>query len=181
MRSLSLCLSVCLSLVTGLSSLPGCSNTVEEPKDTGFKPASGTPLPPGPDKLVVHDDAVGTGDEVKNGDAVKVHYTGTLMNGKEFDSSRGKGKPFEFKVGTGGVIKGWDQGVVGMKVGGKRRLEIPAELGYGESGQPPKIPGNAGLKFDIELIEIVVPDAGAAKADAGAAKKPAAPVAPVSQ
>ena len=140
----------------------GCSTTVEEPKES-FKPATGTPLPPGPEKLGIVDEVVGTGAEVKSGDSVKVHYTGTLMNGKEFDSSRGRGTPFEFKVGTGGVIKGWDQGVVGMKVGGKRKLEIPADLGYGASGQPPKIPANAGLKFDVELIEIVVPDAGAAK------------------
>lgn len=157
MRTLSVCITILLL------SLTACSKTVDEPKDTGFKPAQATPIPPGPETLVIHDDAVGTGDEVKNGDTVKVHYTGTLMNGKEFDSSRGRGTPFEFKVGSGGVIKGWDQGVLGMKVGGKRRLEIPSDLGYGDSGQPPKIPGKAGLKFDIELIEIVQPDAGAKK------------------
>lgn len=142
--------------------LAGCSKTVEEPRkdERSFKPQPGATLPPGPEKLVTTDEVVGTGAEAKAGDTVKVHYTGTLMNGKEFDSSRGKGQPFEFKLGTGAVIKGWDQGVVGMKVGGKRKLEIPAELGYGESGSPPKIPGNAGLKFDVELIEIVADDAG---------------------
>lgn len=149
-----------LALVTA-----GCSKTVDEPQkdQSTFKPQPGTPLPPGPEKLVVVDEVVGTGAEAKEGDTVKVHYTGTLMNGKEFDSSRPKGTPFEFKLGTGAVIKGWDQGVVGMKVGGKRKLEIPAELGYGEHGQPPKIPGKAGLKFDVELLEVVAPDAGAAK------------------
>ena len=147
--------------------LTGCSKTVDEPKPSEFKPAAAAPLPPGPEKLVIDDVKVGDGAEVKNGDTIRVHYTGTLMNGKEFDSSRGKDKPFEFKVGGGSVIKGWDQGVLGMKVGGQRKLEIPSDLGYGDSGHPPKIPGGAGLKFDIELVEIVVADAGAPKADAG--------------
>ncbi len=152
-------------------SLAACSNTVAEPKgdNSQNKPSAAPPLPPGPEKLVIVDESVGTGPEVKNGDSVKVHYTGTLTNGKQFDSSRDKGKPFEFKVGTSAVIKGWDQGVLGMKVGGKRKLEIPANLGYGDSGHPPTIPGGAGLKFDVELIEIVGPaDAGAKpKGDAG--------------
>lgn len=162
MRSFSVCF---VALMVALSA---CSPTVEEPKsDTANRPSAAPPLPPGPDKLVIVDEAVGAGAEVKDGDSVKVHYTGTLMSGKEFDSSRGKGKPFEFKVGTGGVIKGWDQGVLGMKVGGKRKLEIPSDLGYGASGHPPTIPANAGLKFDIELLEIVgAADAAAPKAGA---------------
>ena len=85
---------------------------------------------------------------------MRVHYTGTLMNGKKFDSSRDHGVPFDFTLGEGGVIKGWDQGVVGMKAGGKRRLVIPEALGYGDTGSPPNIPEKAGLKFDIELLEI---------------------------
>jgi FKBP-type peptidyl-prolyl cis-trans isomerase len=151
----------------------GCSKKVDEPPSNTFKPSEGTPLPPGPEKLEIIDDAEGKGPEVKNGDKVSVHYTGTLMNGKKFDSSRDKGTPFDFTVGQGGVIKGWDQGVLGMKVGGKRRLVIPSALGYGERGSPPNIPPDAGLKFDIELLEIKNPDAGAAKAATSATAKPA--------
>jgi len=83
-----------------------------------------------------------------------VHYTGTLMSGKKFDSSRDRGDPFEFKLGAGQVIKGWDQGVAGMKVGGKRKLVIPYDLAYGEAGHPPDIPAKSALKFDVELIAV---------------------------
>jgi FKBP-type peptidyl-prolyl cis-trans isomerase FkpA len=131
-----------------------CSKTVQEPGGGTYTPAQGEPLPPGPKELVSVDEVVGTGREAKTGDTVRVHYTGTLMNGKKFDSSRDKGDPFEFKLGAGMVIKGWDQGVAGMKVGGKRKLTIPAALGYGERGQPPVIPADAGLKFDVELLEV---------------------------
>jgi FKBP-type peptidyl-prolyl cis-trans isomerase len=96
----------------------------------------------------------GEGTEAKSGDRVTVHYVGTLTDGKKFDSSRDRGKGFQFTLGKGEVIKGWDQGVVGMKVGGKRRLRIPPELAYGEHGSPPTIPPNAGLVFDIELVSI---------------------------
>src|SRR5450755_181696 len=134
-------------------SLAACNKTVSEPDQPSFKPAEGEPLPPGPATLQITDDVVGTGDRaVKTGDKIKVHYTGTLMNGKKFDSSRDKGEPFEFTVGQG-VIAGWSQGVVGMKKGGKRKLVIPSELGYGKNGSPPLIPGDAGLKFDIELLD----------------------------
>ncbi|MFA6296215.1 MAG: FKBP-type peptidyl-prolyl cis-trans isomerase [Patescibacteria group bacterium] len=97
----------------------------------------------------------GTGDkQVKNGDLVSVHYKGTLENGKEFDSSYKYNQPFEFTVGAGEVIKGWDLGLVGMKIGEKRKLTIPSELGYGERGAGTVIPGNATLIFEIELLEI---------------------------
>ncbi|MEZ4261239.1 MAG: FKBP-type peptidyl-prolyl cis-trans isomerase [Polyangiaceae bacterium] len=135
-----------------------CGKRVSEP-DSDFKPSAAPELPPGPDKLISVDETVGTGEEAKTGDTVRVHYTGTLMNGKQFDSSRGK-DPFEFKLGSGQVIKGWDEGVVGMKVGGKRKLTIPYDKAYGEAGHPPSIPAKAGLKFDVELLEIKAPDAG---------------------
>ena len=103
--------------------------------------------------MVIDDVKVGTGAEVKNGDTVSVHYIGTLQNGTEFDNSRKRGQPFEFKVGGGQVIKGWEEGLVGMKVGGQRILVIPPDKGYGEKGIGP-IPGNATLVFAIELLEI---------------------------
>ncbi|MCK5084187.1 MAG: FKBP-type peptidyl-prolyl cis-trans isomerase [Candidatus Pacebacteria bacterium] len=96
----------------------------------------------------------GTGSVVtKKGDKISVHYTGTLESGIKFDSSVDRGTPFSFKIGAGKVIKGWDQGTLGMKVGEKRKLTIPAELGYGARGSK-KIPPNATLIFDIELISI---------------------------
>jgi FKBP-type peptidyl-prolyl cis-trans isomerase FkpA len=132
---------------------PACSKPLDEPGASTFKPTGGEPLPPGPKELQIEDTQVGTGDRaVKAGDKIKVHYTGTLMNGRKFDSSRDRNEPFEFTVGEG-VIAGWSQGVVGMKKGGKRKLTIPAALGYGAKGQQPTIPGDAGLKFDIELLD----------------------------
>ena len=101
---------------------------------------------------------VGTGAEAKAGQTVKVHYTGWLDNkgqkGKKFDSSVDRGKPFDFPLGAGRVIRGWDEGVAGMKVGGKRQLIIPASLGYGERGAGSAIPPNATLIFDVELLAV---------------------------
>ncbi len=108
-----------------------------------------------PKVLIVQDLIVGTGTEAKSGDSVTVQYVGVLFaNGKEFDSSWKAGKPFTFDLGSGGVIAGWDQGVEGMKVGGRRRLIIPAELGYGAAGSPPTIPANAALVFDVDLVSV---------------------------
>jgi FKBP-type peptidyl-prolyl cis-trans isomerase len=95
----------------------------------------------------------GAGDAATRGDVVVVHYTGWLNDGKQFDSSKG-GEPFSFKLGAGEVIKGWDEGVAGMMVGGKRKLWIPPELGYGRRGALPEIPPNAELVFEVELLEI---------------------------
>lgn len=97
---------------------------------------------------------VGTGDEAKNGDKVKVHYTGWFTSGKKFDSSVDAQQPYTFTLGQGNVIKGWDEGVAGMKVGGKRQLRIPPELAYGEQGYKNIIPPNSTLIFDVQLLAV---------------------------
>jgi FKBP-type peptidyl-prolyl cis-trans isomerase len=96
----------------------------------------------------------GTGATPKTGQMVTVQYTGTLENGKKFDSSLDHGQPYEFPIGTGRVIKGWDEGLATMKVGGKRKLIIPPSLGYGVRGSPPNIPPNSILLFDVELLDV---------------------------
>jgi peptidylprolyl isomerase len=100
------------------------------------------------------DITVGTGAEPKAGSRVTVHYTGTLENGTKFDSSVDRGQPFAFTIGIGQVIAGWDEGVMSMKVGGKRRLIIPSNLGYGARGAGNAIPPNATLLFDVELLRV---------------------------
>ena len=104
--------------------------------------------------LVVKDVKVGTGKEAKDGNTVTVHYTGTLTNGKKFDSSKDRNQPFSFQLGRGEVIKGWDRGVKGMKVGGSRKLIIPAHLGYGDRGAGADIKPGATLLFDVELLKV---------------------------
>lgn len=104
--------------------------------------------------LKYQDLKVGTGQEAKKGDTVEVHYTGWLTNGKKFDSSLDRKEAFEFKLGAEMVIKGWDEGVAGMKVGGKRKLLIPSKLGYGARGAGNVIPPNADLVFEVELLKV---------------------------
>lgn len=107
-----------------------------------------------PSGLKYLDIKVGDGDEAKKGDLVEVLYIGTLMNGKRFDSNLNRTRPFSFPLGQGKVIAGWDEGVAGMKVGGKRKLIIPPELGYGERGAGDSIPPNATLIFEVELLHV---------------------------
>ena len=105
-------------------------------------------------EVIKEDILIGEGVEVQNGDTLQVHYIGTLEDGTKFDSSRDREEPFEFTLGAGQVIMGWDQGLLGMKVGGIRKLTIPPELGYGENGQG-SIPANATLIFEVEILSIL--------------------------
>lgn len=129
--------------------LAACASGFDSPSPetaaaTAAAPAAG---------LEIQDLKVGTGAEARAGRRVRVNYTGKLTNGTTFDSSIGR-SPFTFTLGAGDVIKGWDQGVAGMKVGGKRKLVIPPELGYGPAGAPPKIPPNATLVFEVDLLGV---------------------------
>jgi FKBP-type peptidyl-prolyl cis-trans isomerase len=130
-----------------------------------FNAASGRAVTSGPTKvtgepqktrdgLEYWDIVVGVGDTAVSGKWVKVHYTGWLTSGRKFDSSVDRGKPLVFRLGEGQVIKGWDEGVAGMKVGGKRQLRVPEDLGYGTRGAPPAIPPYATLIFDVELLAV---------------------------
>lgn len=127
---------------------------------TSANPTSTNSIPTDPptvtevNELSITDVVSGSGNEVKDGDSVEVHYLGTFLSGEKFDSSHDRNETFNFKVGAGEVIKGWDQGLVGMKAGGKRVLLIPSDLAYGERGAPGAIPPNTPLKFEIELISI---------------------------
>jgi peptidylprolyl isomerase len=131
--------------IFGLGGGPA-SNTITKDTPNGATPTTA-------ENVKIEDIEEGTGPEVKNGDTVVIHYTGTLSDGTKFDSSVDRGEPFETKIGVGEVIKGWDLGVVGMKVGGKRKLTIPPSLGYGAQGVG-NIPPNSILIFDVELLEI---------------------------
>jgi FKBP-type peptidyl-prolyl cis-trans isomerase len=136
---------------TGAETKPAQTNTAPAPTPTPAQPA-----PDANAKLEIKDLVVGKGAEAKAGDTVKVHYVGTLLNGEEFDASKKHGtEPFTFDLGKGRVIKGWDEGVAGMKVGGKRKLVIPSHLGYGARGAGAKIPPNSTLVFEVELVEVV--------------------------
>jgi FKBP-type peptidyl-prolyl cis-trans isomerase FkpA len=156
-----------LLLVAGLAltaavALSGCGTPAQtaapsspaQPTEPATSQAA-TPVAPAPvaKGLIIKDTVVGKGAEAKSGDKVTVNYTGWLTDGKKFDSSIGKA-PFEFTLGAGEVIPGWDQGVAGMKVGGKRKLTIPPDLGYGATGAGGVIPPNATLLFDVELLKV---------------------------
>ena len=133
----------------------GSSEDTTSVADVGTKPTVEVPTGPAPKQLVVKDLKTGDGAEAKSGDQVSVQYVGVLYDGgKEFDASWDRGEPFAFQLGGGQVIPGWDQGVEGMKVGGRRELIIPPDLAYGAQGQPPTIPPNATLVFVIDLVSV---------------------------
>jgi hypothetical protein len=169
--------ALALALAAPVLALAACDKAAPEPPAGPRVTVSAEPEKPEPADLIKEDLVPGTGAEAKDGDKVKVNYTGRLLKTNlMFDTSIGPGKkPFEFQLGKGSVIKGWDQGVVGMKVGGKRKLTIPSRLGYTDKGSPPKIPGKATLVFEVELLSVGEPaDAGAgdaAASDAGDKKK----------
>jgi len=140
---------ICLSIILGMVTMSsGQAQSNASPTKVTGKPtttASG---------LQYWEITAGTGTTAVAGKTVSVHYTGWLTDGKKFDSSVDRGQPFMFPLGAGRVIKGWDEGVAGMKVGGKRQLRIPPELGYGARGAPGAIPPNATLIFDVELLDV---------------------------
>ena len=137
---------------TQLLALPSPTSTIENAPEPAAT-ASAKPIME-VDKLIIQDERVGTGETAVAGKKVTVNYVGTLADGTKFDSSYDRGIPFSFNLGAGEVIQGWDQGVVGMKVGGKRKLTIPSSLGYGPQGVPGAIPGGATLVFEVELLSV---------------------------
>lgn len=146
------------TLVLGAFVLTGCfhiKKTVNENKSIPAKFSAETPAvsPAAQTRVEISDILLGTGSEAKAGDKVTVHYTGQLLDGTKFDSSLDRGIPFVFKLGSGEVIRGWDEGVPGMKTGGKRKLVIPADLAYGQNAVG-SIPANSTLVFEVELIKI---------------------------
>ena len=143
-----------LVLVVSAVVFPACNKTSTEGRDAAPS-IDDLVLPETTDKLLIEDVVVGQGAEVQKGDHVAVRYTGKLTNGMVFDASSMHGNtPFEFDVGAGNVIKGWDEGLLGMKVGGKRKLTVPSKMGYGEPGVRGRIPRNATLLSEVDLLEV---------------------------
>ena len=138
-----------LFLIASAAWISACNNN-QAPASTGTTATEVTMQ----DGLKYTDDQVGTGAVATAGKTAVVHYTGWLLDGTKFDSSRDRNQPFSFPLGAGQVIKGWDEGVAGMKVGGKRTLIVPPALGYGARGAGGVIPPNATLKFEVELLDV---------------------------
>jgi peptidylprolyl isomerase len=143
-----------LTLLAILGVVPGCGGNKSVPPSTSSPAKITGPPTTTSSGLQYWDNVVGSGATAAPGNMVKVHYTGFLTSGEKFDSSRDRGEPFSFALGAGEVIKGWDEGVAGMKVGGQRQLRIPPNLGYGAAGAGGVIPPNATLIFDVELLEV---------------------------
>jgi peptidylprolyl isomerase len=152
--------AILILLITALPGILAAQTAAAKSAPTAKKP-----LPAGPTKvtgdgvktdsgLQYWDIKVGSGAVAQDGQTAKMHYIGWLTSGKQFDSNTGIQQPYEFKIGHGDVIKGWDEGVVGMKVGGKRQLRIPANLAYGNKGYPGFIPPDATLIFDVQLVDV---------------------------
>lgn len=137
-----------------ISTLPSASPSATILKDKEPSASSSANITKMKDGLQIQDEVVGAGTEAETGNQVTVNYVGTLTDGKKFDSSYDRNQPFTFTLGAGEVIKGWDEGVAGMRVGGKRKLTIPPSLGYGDSGVPGAIPGGATLIFEVELLKV---------------------------
>lgn len=159
-----------LRLLAGTALLVACAEAPPatpavsgDPVQLTYAPALNVKLDPAelrPSGLYVHDLVVGTGPAADSMSTAEVHYTGWLADGSKFDSSRERQETFRFTVGIGQVIGGWDEGVRGMRVGGKRQLVVPPKLGYGDIGSPPMIPRMATLVFEVELVSL--PDASPA-------------------
>ena len=144
-------LALSVGLIAQTRTFASANGTDKKP--SGPTKVSGKPVTTA-SGLQYWDIKIGTGALAGTSKQVKVHYTGWLLNGKKFDSSLDAGRPIEFELGTGQVIKGWDQGIAGMRVGGKRQLRIPPALGYGQQGAGSAIPPNSTLIFDVELVGV---------------------------
>jgi FKBP-type peptidyl-prolyl cis-trans isomerase FkpA len=156
-RNYLLCL---LALAGDVGALAGCrrptTTVTGEPEALTYSKALSVKLDDmtkSPSGLYTRDETVGQGEEARKGYRAFVHYTGWLVDGREFDSSRGRNEPFDFQIGAGEVIAGWDEGVEGMRVGGRHKLVVPPELGYGSQTMGP-IPAGSTLVFDVELLEV---------------------------